>query len=432
MALHKLTTTFSNTTEINGTNDGASFLYRQMINTGNFVITPNADAVFKPVANPPELGGGTFDPGGSVFYIRKLENIMSAAAVAAIGFGDGWAAKYYPKDGSDGGYWAVSPKSETPVPTGQNLIIPVTNIAVDDGKGLPSLTARVTYYDVGGITSESVNHNDSYALIALRNPPDIPLEKLSKYVSANLKDGYELDWEGYKNVEMMRTTTAGEGAIHNSFTLVIAPILGEVTKQVTAQSVFKISFAVASEVFGALASKEDLGQIRITSDYGWDIQPHLDDDQPFWAIKIPAGSPISGSLKFSNVVSHLDVGFCDILLHWEAIPGCEDGEFWLPIYKFGPTVCKSYGAYRYVSSFGNQVGSAVKWDMENVTRVVITSSGETIIDTSDATGRTSADNVNPDGSSTAVFSACPIDLDPGKRALTKLVETPFYVSKVGR
>jgi hypothetical protein len=229
MALRKLTGTFSNTTKVNGENDGESFLYRQTTNTGNFVITPNADATFKPVTNPPELGSGTFDAGGSVLYVRKLEDVMDAAAVAVIQFGADWNARYYPKDGSDGGYWAISPKTATSVSANQDLTIPVTNVTVGDGKGLPFFTARITYYDVDGITSEAVNHNDANFSIALRNAPDAPLDKLSKYMSASFADGFEMDWGGKSNVEMVRTTIDGETVTPNSFTLVIAPILGQVT-----------------------------------------------------------------------------------------------------------------------------------------------------------------------------------------------------------
>ncbi|MCG5243627.1 hypothetical protein ACIU1J_26495 [Azospirillum doebereinerae] len=422
MTLHKLTATFSNTTKINGKSDELSFLYRNTTNTGNFVITPNADATLKPVANPPELGGGSFDPGGSVLYIRELEQVMDAAAVREIQFGYGWAAKYYPKDGSHGGYWAVSPSAEKSVAANTALTVPVTNVTVGDGKGFPSLKPRITYYDVGGITSGSLPHDDAHFSVALRNPPDKPLEKLSKYVSASFANGYEMDWGGYKNVEMIRATAPGETVVTNRFTLVIAPILGQVTKQVTDHSVFRISFAVAGDKFGALATPGDLEQMRITSDYGWDVQPHLDGTQPFWVIKIPAGSPISGSLKFENVVSHLDVGFCDILLHWEAVPGCEDGEYWLPIYKFGPATCSHAGLYYGTHYFGSKKSTYVKgveWEMENITRVVITSHDRTEVDTTENAGRHDLDLSLYNGS-TFVFSACPLDLDPGKRVLTEM------------
>jgi hypothetical protein len=185
---------------------------------------------------------------------------------------------------------------------------------------------------------------------------------------------------------------------------------------VTEQTVLKISFPVADEAFGALASPSDLDQMRITSDYGWVVQPHLDGTQPFWVIKIPAGRPISGSLTFNNVISHLEEGFAPMMLHWEAVPGCEDGEYRLPMYKFGPP-----GFLEGSVIFAGGPGSwtTVYWNTENASRVIVEMNQVTFCDDGGPSGHTKQ-MIDDSFVQTIVISGIPFGRDTSNNAPVEL------------
>jgi hypothetical protein len=418
MALPKLASTFANTMKINGVDDESSYLYLETNNTGRLVLTPNVDAVFTPVPSPPPIGTGNFDPGGSVVYFQAFTQIMDADAVAAMQFGDDWTAQYYADDGA--GYWAVSPKAQTKVSANQPLDVPVSNIVVSDGRGLPSFTAVAAYYDISGLNGPGSAH----FIVALHKAPGAPSQgKLSDYVSCSFSTGYEIDYAGYQNIELIRTTQDGESVTDNRFSINLAPLLGQPTIQVTDATQFFLSFPVADGPFGALASPVDLSQIRITSAYGWDIVPVLDGSQPFWRITIPTGRPISGLLALDTVVTHLEVGFSEALLQYKAVPGCEDGAFKLPIYKYGATTADGF-ALRHVTKAGAYLSGQVGWNLENVTRVVITVGGSKVVDTTDMRGSIQMPFSVGYGA-VAVISGCPMDPDPAKRVLTELKRISF-------
>jgi hypothetical protein len=347
MALPNLTVKFSNANKASAVGDNDNYLYVDTTNAGNFNLTPNnllpnVNADFKPVKRPPPMGSDDgFDPGGSVIYIRAFPTIMNASAAAAMQFGDDWTAIYYTD--AKGPYWAMSPKTEKSIPAGQILAIPVSNVSIGDGTG-PSITADVTFFDISGVTTPNRTHHEYYFAIALHEAPGTPqLPQLQSAIACGISGGMERDYGGYKGVEMIRIRQRFEQNVSNSFFLSLSDVPGYPGGPAVAGAgtFFSISFPVAAGPFGALASSADLKGIRITAPSGWIVSSFLQATQPFWRIQVPQGEYIGygdsgrNQIFFENVVTHLEIGFTELMLKYEGVPGFEDGAYTFPIYKWG-------------------------------------------------------------------------------------------------
>ncbi|WP_372069626.1 hypothetical protein P7L75_00895 (plasmid) [Tistrella mobilis] len=333
--------TVSNTTILNGARDTDSFLYINTENTIRVGFTPNRKATFNPGTLTQWSDDDNFNPTGTIIYLFGLEGLISSGwDWLRIKVDEDWNVSIW-QDPQRGGYLGLVPTRRHSLAEGFSLPLTIDGLKIRDIKDQAAATLTFLYYNVDGITEGgSLNHQRAHVSVALREPPDVgPLPALTDDAGYHCRLATADAFGADPDVAWIKTTWPEQTAVPNEFTVDIGPGDGKTPVHAGKRTSLLLSFATADTEFGALASRADLANARVTADEGadgWTVIPHTDEQTPYWKIVIPEGRPLRGRLRFSEVVSHLEPGWSDLLVQYRGVPGYRDGQFTGRLYKYGP------------------------------------------------------------------------------------------------
>ncbi|WP_372069628.1 hypothetical protein P7L75_00900 (plasmid) [Tistrella mobilis] len=341
MTVSHLTVTFSNTTVLNGVRDSDSFLYLNTENSGRIAFKPNRKATFTPANLVPWSGDENFNPSGTVIYLFGLDSLMpSPLDWWRIGVDGHWIVGQQ-QDQEHGRYLALTPAYPQEIPANGSLPLSITGLRLSGDSDQSTKTLTFRYYNIKGITGDGpLNHQNAHVVVGLRQPPDVgPLPTLTDRLGYRCRLSTADAFRPDPDVAWIKTTWPEEAAVQNEFTVDIGPAADKTPASAGADTSLILSFATADTEFGALASRADLANVRVIADEGaegWTIVPHTDEQTPYWKIIIPAGRPVRGRLRFTELVTYLDAGWSDLLVQYRNVPGYRDGQFYGKLYKYGP------------------------------------------------------------------------------------------------
>lgn len=341
MTVNHLTVTFSNTTVLNGVRNSDSFLYLNTENSVSVTFKPNRNAKIKPGYLVPWSGDEAFNPTGTVIYLFGLDSLMpSAWDWWRIGVDSRWKIGQE-QDQEHGRYLVLTPWYPQEIPANGSFTLSISGLKLSGDSDQSTKTLTFRYYNVDGITAEApLNHKDAHVVVGLRQPPDVgPLPTLTDRLGYRCHLATADAFGSDPDVAWIKTTWPEAAAVKNEFTMDIGPATDKTPASAGADTSLILSFATADTEFGALASKADLANVRVVADEGaegWRIIPRTDEQTPYWKIIIPAGRPVRGRLRFTELVTYLDPGWSDLLVQYRNVPGYRDGQFHGKLYKYGP------------------------------------------------------------------------------------------------
>lgn len=354
-----------------------NFLYYGRENSITLHFTPNKDASLTPAGTlAPIPASGAASPAGSIFYLLKLDQLLSTSQIRSMRFDPSWRAESY-EDATHGLYWAFTPNAPITVPAGDLYLLPVTGITTDpEGTHPETATLEVAYWKVDGITGTGIASSQTASIkVEMRRLPDgPPPADVDEKFECRFLRGREENYAGFENLEVITLTRPEQETVRNGFTVDIHSKPGVETILAGPNTMLTISFPAAEGTFGALASAGDLRGIQLTRSDGaehWSAPtPIADAETPYWKVGIPAGSPINGRLRFETVVSHIEPGFAHIAIQFHGVPGCNDGHINLPMFKYVAPYLNSASARNHSTPYSE--GCLIEWDGVSINPIRIT------------------------------------------------------------
>ncbi|MGV0760544.1 hypothetical protein V6768_14605 [Tistrella mobilis] len=341
MAPAHMNVTLSNTTVLNGVRDSNSFLYLNTENSVRIEFKPNQDTMFSPGNLVPWSGDETFNPTGTVIYLFGLDKLMPSAQDWRGIATDKWWKIAQEQDREHGRYLVMTPVYPLLIAADYSMPLPISGLRLSGDSGQSATTLIFRYYNVQGITAEApLNHKNAHVVVGLRQPPDLgPLPTLTDDAGYHCRVATADAFGADPDVAWIKTTWPEQTAVPNEFTIDIGPGDDKTPVDAGKQTSLLLSFVTADTEFGALASRADLTNARVTADEGadgWTVIPHTDEPTPYWKVVIPEGRPLRGRLRVSELVSHLEPGWSELLVQYRNVPGYRDGQFTGRLYKYGP------------------------------------------------------------------------------------------------